>query len=431
MRNVGLALLIAIILLPVAAGQTALDKTLETQLKRVFPYATAFSTKQARPLPHFIAYTGGAGSQTVAGYAFWTTELEPLERGYDGPIKMLVGLDTNGQINGSSRHRSSRTIWVFFCRASGICPAVQRQGYSRSVQGRRGRGRSSSRIDHHQQFVTRYPKRLPAARPGSADTARNNQVKTSEYCRQFVGTLLLTFAFALAVHAQRADDPWKFADEDEAVPNWTDDLKDQALDLTMFSAFATLALVGFFRKSEPLKWITMGVAVVYLGFARSQLITVVNIFGLTQWNLPVFRHNMTWYLFAIFTLVTTILWGRLYCGRVCAFGSLTQLLDKVVPARLRFEVPRRIDQRAAYIKYGLLAVTVLYFLVTKDISIYRVCRAFLDVLADSVDGNVDRPGRIARGDSFRPKSVLPVPLSRRRVSWTPLQSHCLSDQALV
>jgi NosR/NirI family transcriptional regulator, nitrous oxide reductase regulator len=193
---------------------------------------------------------------------------------------------------------------------------------------------------------------------------------------QLMGALVLTFAFSLAAHAQQAGDPWKFADEDEAAPTWTDDLKDQALDLTMFAAFATLALVGFFRKSEPLKWITMGAAVVYLGFARSQLITIVNIFGLTQWNLPVFRHNMTWYLFAIFTLVTTILWGRLYCGRVCAFGSMTELLDKIVPARLRFEVPRSIDQRAAYIKYGLLAATVLYFLVTKDISIYRYVEPF-------------------------------------------------------
>jgi NosR/NirI family nitrous oxide reductase transcriptional regulator len=171
-------------------------------------------------------------------------------------------------------------------------------------------------------------------------------------------------------------DGWNFSDENEVVPTWTDDLKEQALDLGLFAAFATLALVGFFRKSEPLKFVTMGIAVVYLGFARSQLITVVNIFGLTQWNLPVFRHNMTWYLFATFTLVTTILWGRLYCGRVCAFGSMTQLLDKVVPARFRFEVPRQIERRAAYIKYGLLGATVLYFLITKNILIYRYVEPF-------------------------------------------------------
>jgi NosR/NirI family transcriptional regulator, nitrous oxide reductase regulator len=196
---------------------------------------------------------------------------------------------------------------------------------------------------------------------------------------------LLTFVFFVAAdrrldarqaQAGPTQDQWNFADEQESVPTWTEELKSQGLDLALFSGFATLALVGFFRKSEPLKWITMAAAVVYLGFARSQLITIVNIFALTQWNLPAFRHNLAWYLFAIFTLVTTILWGRLYCGRVCAFGAMTQLLDKIVPAKLRFEVPRRIDQKAAYIKYALLGATVLYFLVTKDILIYRYVEPF-------------------------------------------------------
>ena len=188
------------------------------------------------------------------------------------------------------------------------------------------------------------------------------------------GLLMLTFAFTS--NAQTANDKWNFADEDEAIPSWTADIKEQAVDLTLFAGFATLALIGFFRKSEVLKWITMGTAVIYLGFARSQLITIVNIFALTVWNLPNFRHNMAWYMFAGFTVVTTVLWGRLYCGRVCAFGSLTQLMDKVVPARLRFEVPQRIDQRATYIKYGLLVGTVLYFLVTRDILIYRYVEPF-------------------------------------------------------
>ena len=173
-----------------------------------------------------------------------------------------------------------------------------------------------------------------------------------------------------------AQDSWEFADEEEDAASWTNDVKAQAPDLLMFGSFATLALVGFFLKSEKLKWFTMAVAVVYLGFARSQLISVVNIFSLTTWNLPVFRYNLAWYFFALFTLVTTILWGRLYCGRICAFGSLTQLMDKVVPARLRVDVPRRIERYAAPIKYFLLAATVLYFVVTKDISIYKYVEPF-------------------------------------------------------
>jgi NosR/NirI family nitrous oxide reductase transcriptional regulator len=192
--------------------------------------------------------------------------------------------------------------------------------------------------------------------------------------------ILLTLIAALAVSNRRANvyaqDTWQFADEDEAVPTWADDIKAQAPELAMFTAFATLALVSFFRKSERLKWITMGASVVYLGFVRSQLITVVNIFALTKWNLPSFRQNLPWYLFAIFTVVTTVLWGRLYCGRICAFGSMTQLLDKIVPARLRFEVPRRLEQKASMIKYVLLGAVVLYFLITKDILIYRYVEPF-------------------------------------------------------
>jgi transcriptional regulator of nitric oxide reductase len=94
-----MVLLSVVVLLPSAIGQTALDPALEAQLRQVFPAATAFSPKQSGP-PHFIAYTGDAASRTVAGYVFWTTDLEPLERGYDGPIKMLVGMDTRAVITG-------------------------------------------------------------------------------------------------------------------------------------------------------------------------------------------------------------------------------------------------------------------------------------------------------------------------------------------
>jgi len=188
-------------------------------------------------------------------------------------------------------------------------------------------------------------------------------------------TLMTSVIAAPHVHAY-PQNSWNFADEEEAVPTWADDLREQAPDLALFAVFATFAMVGFFRKSEPLKWITMGASVLYLGFARSQLITVVNIFALTRWNLPPFRHNLSWYLFAVFTLVTTILWGRVYCGRVCAFGAMTQLMDKIVPARLRVELPKRIEQRAGLIKYALLGGVVLYFLITKNILIYRYVEPF-------------------------------------------------------
>ena len=171
------------------------------------------------------------------------------------------------------------------------------------------------------------------------------------------------------------DDFWDFEDEEEAE-TWGTLLRDQGLDLALFAAFATLALVSFHRKSVPLKYVTLAVAVVYLGFYKSQLISVVNLYSAATGNLPVFRYSLAWYLFAGFTVVTTVLWGRLYCGRICAYGALTQLLDRVVPDRLRLEVPPWLERRAAWIKYFLLGAVLLYFLATSDIAAYRYVEPF-------------------------------------------------------
>ena len=171
-------------------------------------------------------------------------------------------------------------------------------------------------------------------------------------------------------------DAWTFGDDEEEAETWGALLRDQAADLVFFTGFAALVMVGFFRKSVPLKYVTLAAAVAYMGFTKSQLISVVNVYGLVTGNMPVFRYSLAWYLFAVFTVVTTVLWGRLYCGRVCAFGALTQLMDRVVPARLRVEVPPWLEQRAAWIKYGLLVAVLLYFLATADIPAYRWVEPF-------------------------------------------------------
>ena len=98
----GLAALLAVAAAGmIVAGQSSVDPKLLAQLKRLFPSATSFSPKEGDP-PHFKAYVNEpqSGARQVAGFAFWTTDLEPLERGYDGPIKILVGLDTAGILTG-------------------------------------------------------------------------------------------------------------------------------------------------------------------------------------------------------------------------------------------------------------------------------------------------------------------------------------------
>jgi NosR/NirI family nitrous oxide reductase transcriptional regulator len=169
-------------------------------------------------------------------------------------------------------------------------------------------------------------------------------------------------------------DPWGF--EEEAVETWGDVLAPQAVDLAVLSLFLVFAVISFRRRSVPLKYATLVFAVAYMGFAKSHLISITNIFSVLDWNLPVFRYNLAWYLFAGFTVLSTVLVGRLYCGRICAFGALTQLLDAVVPRRWQLTVPRAIERRASWIKFGLLGSTVAYFLTTSDMTIYRYVEPF-------------------------------------------------------
>jgi len=169
---------------------------------------------------------------------------------------------------------------------------------------------------------------------------------------------------------------WQFEDDEGQAEGWRDSVSAQKWDLCGLAAVVGLALVSFFRKSPALKTATLAVTVVYLGLAKSQLISIVNVFALIDWSLPLVKYSLGWYLLAGFTVVSTILWGRLYCGRLCAFGALTQLMDRFVPPAWRRELPPAVERHAVKVKYGVLAGAVAYFVATHDRSIYRYIEPF-------------------------------------------------------
>jgi NosR/NirI family transcriptional regulator, nitrous oxide reductase regulator len=214
--------------------------------------------------------------------------------------------------------------------------------------------------------------------------------------RSIGGSLLRVLALSVLLASVSGAQPakegapgWNFDDADDAAPAFLDLAADQALEVALFAAFATLVMVSFFRKSVRLRLVTLVASVLYLGFYKSQLLSIVNVFGTLSETLAVFKvgsfgggglppfvYSLAWYAFAIFAVVTTVLWGRIYCGRVCAFGALTQLIDAVVPARWRVTVPPVLEQRASYIKYAILIAAVGYYLATRQITFYRYIEPF-------------------------------------------------------
>lgn len=170
------------------------------------------------------------------------------------------------------------------------------------------------------------------------------------------------------------DDPWGF--EEEPVETWNDLLSAQAVDILPLIAFLLLAYVSFHRKSVRLKYVTLAASVLYMGFAKSNLLSITDVFRVVDWSFPPLRHNIAWYLFAGFTVVSTVLWGRFYCGRVCAYGAFTQLMDAILPSSWRVDVPKGLEKRAGYIKFGILATVLTYYAVTHNTMIYRYVEPF-------------------------------------------------------
>ena len=148
------------------------------------------------------------------------------------------------------------------------------------------------------------------------------------------------------------------------------------VDVGALGLVLAFAVFSFVKKSERLKIVSLVVSVAYLGFYKASLVSVVDIFGAIRWSLPAFQDGQAYYFLIVFTLVSTVLWGRLYCGRICAFGALTQLMDRIIPSRFRVEPPPWLDQKLIYAKYVVLGGAVLYFLASGDTLVYRYIEPF-------------------------------------------------------
>jgi len=252
-----------------------------------------------------------------------------------------------------------------------------------------------------------------------------------------VTLLLCAVAFTGPVYAQAepaaeaAADPWGFEEAEEAEPTLLELARDQAVDIALFTAFAVLAMVSFLRKSIPLKYVTLVASVLYMGFYKSQLISVVNIFGLLVGNLPLFSHSMAWYAFAVFTAVTTVLWDACIAAGSVPMARSRSSWTPCCPrssasTSRRTRTPCRLHQvRHPVRRRGLVSRD------PRD-RVLPLHRALLDVHLRGVDAPVDRARCVAARDRLRPQPLLPLSLSAGCGARSGLEHyHRVSHQALV
>jgi NosR/NirI family nitrous oxide reductase transcriptional regulator len=168
-------------------------------------------------------------------------------------------------------------------------------------------------------------------------------------------------------------------------PTWLRIWKDKVRGIVTFTAL--LLLIGtVYAKRDWLvrrctrkdkRWVNgfkyfgWVVSIGFVGFtmlAQPSITQVLTWFHalLFQWEWELFLTDPYIFIFWWFIIITVFIWGRgLFCGWLCPFGSLSELLYKVAGwvglGRFQFLLPERIHHKLKWLKYaifyGLLAIS--------------------------------------------------------------------------
>ncbi len=168
-------------------------------------------------------------------------------------------------------------------------------------------------------------------------------------------------------------------------PTWLKVWKDKALQIGAFIVLLLTVAAAYAnrdrlvrRSNHKNKWPVNAfkytgwvLSIGFVGFqamAQPSITQVLTWFHslLFQWQWELFLSDPLIFIFWIFIIVTVFVWGRgLFCGWLCPFGSLSELLYKLGRAcglkRFQFHLPQALHDRLKGLKYaiffGLLAVS--------------------------------------------------------------------------
>jgi NosR/NirI family nitrous oxide reductase transcriptional regulator len=138
----------------------------------------------------------------------------------------------------------------------------------------------------------------------------------------------------------------------------------------------TMVMTSFLRKSAKLRWATLAYTLLYLGFFDGGFVSVSHITNGIKLGPSMFMTDLPMLIIIVFTIITTLFWGRVFCSSLCPFGALQDFMTRFVPKRFQKELPQAWHDKALYIKYGVLAFLVFMALAYSDVSVFQYFEPF-------------------------------------------------------
>lgn len=147
-------------------------------------------------------------------------------------------------------------------------------------------------------------------------------------------------------------------------------------EVILLSIILGLVLTAFLRKDARIRWVALSATLVYLGFYKGGFLSVAHITGAIHQGPGIFLGNLPMLMIIVFTLVTSLLWGRVFCSSLCPFGAVQDFIARFTPKSWRIKLPQAIHDNALYIKYGILVLIVGVAIAGFDISLFQYFEPF-------------------------------------------------------
>jgi len=283
-------------------------------LKNCFPQAESF-LRTSRPFKHTSIYKG----RRLLGVCFLASEVISNTRGFSGDIEVLVCVDSNAEIRGVKIVSHQETPgWGDKIESKDFLDQFREKSiYESFLIGKDIQGISSATISS--QSVARI--------------VRESSLRAYEEIFRNRNFIFENFYSA-------------------------------DMDIILVSIFLILAVVFIFKRIVFLRIIFLSLVIVYFGFLKTLFISIFNVINLLKLQFPSFLESIPWYILFGFSFLGTLFLGRFYCGWLCPFGAVQDIISKIPSKKLK--ITYKLNSHLLKIKYLLLILALVFVLKGKD-----------------------------------------------------------------
>jgi hypothetical protein len=281
--------------------------------------------------PYGEAVPEEAIKETLAGYIFSSQDLAPEVRGFGGRMNLAINVDTAGELIDFHIIRSNET------------PAYLEllSEWRRQLNGRElFQPRSLADVDA-----------VTGATVSSKAVLSALQVSGDKFATEVLGRAYADFKSTREHEAKSTYDQ---------LAKYLPDKHGTYLISAFMLTFIVIYRGGFRSRLAVLCFnFVVGGLILNAQYSSEQIATILSL------HRPAMGLSGTFLLIVVMPLLV-IIFGNIYCGYICPFGAVQELLGYVVPRRFKQPIAAGKMVKARFVKYVVLFVLIIVFFVSRD-----------------------------------------------------------------